>query len=154
MTGARERDLTRSSTTCDNQRQGSHRRRCSHIAGPKIIYRRYSAHCQNRRWFDRSLGWPENVQRPPDHSVAAEAEGALIVRPTESVLRADRVCVSRSWSQNRTEPPSSRSRRIRVARRSPFYGRVEYDGPSKFRFLRLVGRNATIDSAGNASVTW
>ena len=34
------------------------------------------------------------------------------------------------------------------------YGRVEYDGPSKFRFLRLVGRNATTDSAGNASVTW
>ena len=34
------------------------------------------------------------------------------------------------------------------------YGRVEYDGPSKFRFLRLVGRNATTDSVGNASVTW
>jgi hypothetical protein len=34
------------------------------------------------------------------------------------------------------------------------YGRVEYDGPSKFRFLRLVGRNATTDSAGNAGVTW
>ncbi len=33
------------------------------------------------------------------------------------------------------------------------YGRVEYDGPSKFRFQRLVGRNATADSAGNASVT-
>ena len=34
------------------------------------------------------------------------------------------------------------------------YGRVEYDGPSKFRFLRLVGRNATTDSAGNASMIW
>jgi hypothetical protein len=34
------------------------------------------------------------------------------------------------------------------------YGRVEYDGPSKFRLLRLVGRNATTNSAGNASVTW
>jgi len=34
------------------------------------------------------------------------------------------------------------------------YGRVEYDVQSKFRFLRLVGRNATTDSAGNATVTW
>jgi hypothetical protein len=34
------------------------------------------------------------------------------------------------------------------------YGRVEYDVASKFKFLRLVGRNATTDSAGNATVTW
>jgi len=34
------------------------------------------------------------------------------------------------------------------------YGRVEYDVAAKFRFLRLVGRNATTDSAGNATVTW
>jgi hypothetical protein len=34
------------------------------------------------------------------------------------------------------------------------YGRVEYDVASKFKFLRLVGRNATVDGAGNATVTW
>jgi hypothetical protein len=34
------------------------------------------------------------------------------------------------------------------------YGRVEYDVAAKFKFLRLVGRNATTDSAGNATVTW
>jgi hypothetical protein len=34
------------------------------------------------------------------------------------------------------------------------YGRVEYDVRSNFRFLRLVGRNATTDAAGNATVTW
>jgi len=34
------------------------------------------------------------------------------------------------------------------------YGRVEYDVGSRFKFLRLVGRNATTDSAGNATVTW
>jgi hypothetical protein len=34
------------------------------------------------------------------------------------------------------------------------YGRVEYDVGSKFYFLRMVGRNATVDSAGNATVTW
>ena len=34
------------------------------------------------------------------------------------------------------------------------YGRVEYDVASKFRFLRLVGSNATTDAAGNATVTW
>ena len=34
------------------------------------------------------------------------------------------------------------------------YGRVEYDVGSKFKFLRLVGRNATVDSGGNATVTW
>jgi hypothetical protein len=34
------------------------------------------------------------------------------------------------------------------------YGRVEYDVASKFRFLRLVGRNVSTDAAGNATVTW
>jgi hypothetical protein len=34
------------------------------------------------------------------------------------------------------------------------YGRVERDAQSNFTFLRLVGRNATTDSAGNATVTW
>ena len=34
------------------------------------------------------------------------------------------------------------------------YGRVEHDAHSNFSFLRLVGRNATTDSAGNATVTW
>jgi hypothetical protein len=34
------------------------------------------------------------------------------------------------------------------------YGRVERDVQSKFTFLRLVGRNATTDSSGNATVTW
>src|SRR5438105_14612089 len=34
------------------------------------------------------------------------------------------------------------------------YGRVEHDAHSNFSFLRLVGRNATIDSTGNATVTW
>jgi hypothetical protein len=34
------------------------------------------------------------------------------------------------------------------------YGRVEYDVASRYYFVRLVGRNATTDSAGNATVTW
>ena len=34
------------------------------------------------------------------------------------------------------------------------YGRVEHDPQSNFSFLRLVGRNATTDSVGNATVTW
>jgi hypothetical protein len=34
------------------------------------------------------------------------------------------------------------------------YGRVEQDAQAHFTFLRLVGRNATTDSAGNATVTW
>jgi hypothetical protein len=34
------------------------------------------------------------------------------------------------------------------------YGRVERDAQANFSFLRLVGRNATVDSAGNATVTW
>jgi hypothetical protein len=34
------------------------------------------------------------------------------------------------------------------------YGRVEYDVASKFRFLRLVGRNATVDPTGGATVSW
>jgi hypothetical protein len=34
------------------------------------------------------------------------------------------------------------------------YGRVEYDVASRYYFVRLVGRNATTDSAGNATVSW
>ena len=34
------------------------------------------------------------------------------------------------------------------------YGRVEYDMASNFRFIRLLGRNATTDAGGNATVTW
>src|SRR2546423_6050485 len=34
------------------------------------------------------------------------------------------------------------------------YGRVEHDAKSNFTFLRLVGRNAATDAAGNATVTW
>ena len=34
------------------------------------------------------------------------------------------------------------------------YGRVEHDTQSHFTFLRLVGRNATTDLAGNATVAW
>ena len=34
------------------------------------------------------------------------------------------------------------------------YGRVEYDLATKYRFLRLVGKNVSTDAAGNATVTW
>jgi hypothetical protein len=34
------------------------------------------------------------------------------------------------------------------------YGRVEHDVQAHFTFLRLVGRSAITDSAGNATVTW
>jgi hypothetical protein len=36
----------------------------------------------------------------------------------------------------------------------PLYGRIERDIGANFTFLRLVGRNATLDSAGNATVSW
>lgn len=34
------------------------------------------------------------------------------------------------------------------------YGRVEHDLRANFSFLRLIGRNAVVDGAGNATVTW
>ena len=34
------------------------------------------------------------------------------------------------------------------------YGRVEHDLQANFDFIRLVGRNAVVDGAGNATVTW
>lgn len=34
------------------------------------------------------------------------------------------------------------------------YGRIERDVQANFTFLRLVGRNASTDAAGNATVTW
>ena len=34
------------------------------------------------------------------------------------------------------------------------YGRVERDAEVNFLFIRLVGRNATVDATGNATVSW
>ena len=34
------------------------------------------------------------------------------------------------------------------------YGRVQRDAEANFLFVGLVGRNATVDSAGNAVVSW
>ena len=34
------------------------------------------------------------------------------------------------------------------------YGRVEKDADNNFYFVRLLGRKATVDSSGNASVAW
>ena len=34
------------------------------------------------------------------------------------------------------------------------YGRVERDADSNFYFVRILGRKATLDAAGNATVTW
>jgi hypothetical protein len=34
------------------------------------------------------------------------------------------------------------------------YGRVEHDPEANFFFVRLIGSSATLDGAGNATVTW
>lgn len=34
------------------------------------------------------------------------------------------------------------------------YGRVQYDADYHYYFLRLFGRKATVDSAGEATITW
>ena len=34
------------------------------------------------------------------------------------------------------------------------YGRVLWDADSKFTFIQLIGRNAMLDSSGNAIVSW
>jgi hypothetical protein len=34
------------------------------------------------------------------------------------------------------------------------YGRVLRDSDAHYVFVRLIGRNATVDSAGNATLTW
>jgi hypothetical protein len=40
------------------------------------------------------------------------------------------------------------------AARLTIYGRVEYDPTNDFYFVRLLGRKAKVDSAGNALLTW
>jgi hypothetical protein len=40
------------------------------------------------------------------------------------------------------------------AARLTVYGRVEYDPTNNFYFVRLLGRKAKVDSAGNAVLTW
>jgi hypothetical protein len=34
------------------------------------------------------------------------------------------------------------------------YGRVLWDADSKFTFVQLIGRNATLDGSGNAIISW
>jgi hypothetical protein len=48
----------------------------------------------------------------------------------------------------KTIPTNSGSGEITI------YGRVEYDLATKYRFLRLIGKNVSTDAAGNATVTW
>jgi hypothetical protein len=34
------------------------------------------------------------------------------------------------------------------------YGQVQRDNQANFLFIRLLGRNVTLDSSGNATVDW
>ena len=40
------------------------------------------------------------------------------------------------------------------ATRLTLYGRVERDADNHFYFVHVLGRKATLDSSGNASVAW
>ena len=48
----------------------------------------------------------------------------------------------------KTFPSNSSGRELTV------YGRVEYEIATNYRFIRLVGRKAATDAAGNATVMW
>jgi hypothetical protein len=99
------------------------------LVAVKCNFRGKDIHHLKPNWYENSL-W----QNIPGESAKFAHVSVMVAKPDLGVFKSI--------------PTDSSGAEIML------YGRVEYDGPSKFRFLRLVGRNATTDSAGNASVTW
>jgi hypothetical protein len=99
------------------------------LVGVKCNFRGKDLHHMKPNWYESSI-W-QNI--PGEHGKFAHL--------SVMVAKADLAAF-------KSIPTDSSGAEITL------YGRVEYDVQSKFRFLRLVGRNATADSAGNATVTW
>jgi len=99
------------------------------LVAVKCNFRGKDIHHMKANWYESSIWQPV-----PGQSGKFEHISVMVAKPDLNAFKSI--------------PTDSSGTEISL------YGRVEYDVASKFRFLRLVGRNATIDAAGNATVTW
>jgi len=99
------------------------------LVAVKCNFRGKDIHHMKPNWYESSIWQPVTGQ-----SGKFEHISVMVAKPDLNPFKSI--------------PTDSSGREITL------YGRVEYDVASKFRFLRLVGRNVTTDAAGNATVTW
>ena len=99
------------------------------LVAVKCNFRGKDIHHMKPNWYESSIWQPV-----PGQSGTFEHISVMVAKPDLNAFKSI--------------PPDSSGTEITL------YGRVEYDVASKFRFLRLVGRNATTDAAGDATVTW
>ncbi|HLW35546.1 MAG TPA: hypothetical protein VKS98_07790 [Chthoniobacterales bacterium] len=99
------------------------------LMGVKCNFRGKDIHHMKPNWYESSLWQPI-----PGESGKFAHLSVMVAKPDLNAFKSI--------------PTDSSGAEVTI------YGRIEYDVASKFRFLRLVGRNATVDSAGNASVSW
>jgi hypothetical protein len=99
------------------------------LVGVKCNFRGKDIHDMKPNWYESSI-W----QTIPGESGKFAHVSVMVAKPDLNAFKSI--------------PTDSSGTEITV------YGRVEYDVQSKFHFLRLVGRNATVDAAGNATVGW
>ena len=99
------------------------------LMGVKCNFRGKDIHHMKSNWYESSIWQPVAGQ-----SGKFEHVPVMVAKPDLQAFKAI--------------PTDSSGTEITL------YGRVEYDVGSKFKFLRLVGRNAAVDASGNATVTW
>ena len=99
------------------------------LVGVKCYFRGKDIHHMKPNWYESSIWAPIPDQRGKFARVSV-----MVAKPDLPAFKS----IATDWS----------------GAEITLYGRVEYDVQSKFRFLRLVGRNVTTDAAGNATVTW
>lgn len=99
------------------------------LLGVKCNFRGKDIHHMKPNWYESSIWQPVSGQ-----SGKFEHISVMVAKPDLNAFKSI--------------PTDSSGTEITL------YGRVEYDVGAKFRFLRLVGRNATVDPAGNATVGW
>ena len=99
------------------------------LLGMKCNFRGKDIHHAKPNWYESSLWQP-----------MAEQSGKFANVPV-TVAKPD-------LKAFKSIPTDSNGTEITI------YGRGEYDVGAKFYFVRLVGRNAAVDAAGNATVSW
>ena len=99
------------------------------LVGVKCNFRGKEIHHTKSNWYQSSIWQPVAGQSGKFEYVAV-----MVAKPDLKAFKSI--------------PTDSSGAEITI------YGRVEYDLGSKFQFLRLVGRSATVDPSGGATVTW
>ena len=99
------------------------------LVAMKCNFRGKDIHHMKPNWYASSVWQPDTVHRGKFAHVSV-----MVAKPDLAAFKSI--------------PTDSSGAEITL------YGRVEYDVAARFYFVRLVGRNANVDAAGNAIVTW